>query len=741
VSDKIQRVIPVILCGGAGSRLWPMSRDDRPKQFHALFGGDSLLRNTLARMPAGERDGVDFGTPCVIGNAALAPLLKADLAGGGEVRIVLEPAIRDTAAAIAAVTALYEVEAGDALLLVVPSDARIEDHATFRTAVARAARTAAATDAIMLIGIEPTRPETQYGYIEAGEALAEGLAVRRFREKPDAETARDYLARGGFLWNAGMFLFRPGRMADAFRTLQPQIWDRASLAVRTARVDGGTVWLDGPSFCAADKLSVDYAIMEKADNVGVVPAGFDWDDLGSWAQLYQHARKDGQRNALDGDVIAVETTGSQVRARDAIVAVAGVDDLVVVAEDGKVLVTRRDRTHLVKQVTTVFKEQFAGSVVHNRSRTAIRRWLFEDCLPLWAGPAIDTVHGGVHEVLGLDGAPGAYAFKRLRVLPRQIYSFAQAGALGWAGMPDGLLKTLFETLVATGWDEEDGGWVHRFNPDGTVQDGRRDTYDQAFVLLALAWLHKAGGFADARPWADRTLDFMDTRLADRRHGGFAEDTSGTAPRRANPHMHMLEAMLAWHDATGEDVFLDRAEAMVELFDTRFFDPVIGTVREFFADDWTPLSGDASVAAAEPGHHYEWAWLLMRFAQKRARPGIDDKARALFATARAFGHHPATGAVADTMQPDGSGLSATARCWPQTEALKAAIALERHGISGAGALRGKIIDVLFDHYLARPVPGGWVDAIDANGKAVAADMPASTLYHVVCALAEHVGADD
>lgn len=740
MSTSIQRVIPVILCGGAGSRLWPMSRDDKPKQFHTLAGDASLLRQTLARMPQGIVDDVAFGAPCVIGSAALAPLLEAELAGTGDFRLVLEPAIRDTAAAIAAITALHEAGPGDDLLLVVPSDALIEDHAAFRTAVARAARTAAATDAIMLIGIAPTRPETQYGYIETGEPLGEGHAVRRFREKPDADTARHYIHQGGFLWNAGMFLFRPGRMAEAFRKHQPQIWDCASQAVRAARIDGCRLWLDAPSFSAAEKLSVDYAIMEKADNIGVVRAGFDWDDLGSWAQLHDHAPKDDKGNALDGDIIAVDSAGNHIRARDAIVAVAGVDDLVVVAEDNKVLVTRRDRTHLVKDVTALFKERFVGSVAHDRSEAAIRRWLFDACLPFWAGPGIDDVHGGVHEGLGLDGAPGTYASKRMRVLPRQIYSFVHAGALGWNNAPGGLLETLFETLVSTAWDTTDGGWIHRFNPDGTVQDGRRDIYDQAFVLLALAWLHKAGGFDDARAWADRTLDFMDARLADRRHGGFVEDTSGSAPRRANPHMHMLEAMLAWYDATGETGFLDRAEAMVELFDARFFDAAAGTVREFFADDWTPLSDDPAHTAVEPGHHYEWAWLLMRFADRRSRPGLEDKARVLFATARAFGHHPATGAVADTMRPDGAGQSATARCWPQTEALKAAIALEKRGVSGATALRRQMIDVLFDHYLAQPVYGGWVDAIDANGKPIAADMPASTLYHVVCALAEHLQAD-
>ena len=295
---------------------------------------------------------------------------------------MLEPAIRDTAAAIAAVTALYEADDADQLLLVLPSDARIDEHEAFRKTVAKAARIAARTDAIMTLGIAPTRPETQYGYIERGDALGEGFAVRRFREKPDLATAQASLQSGDFLWNAGMFLFRAGRMADEFRTLQPQIWQMASQAARNARIEGNKIWLDPDSFSAADKLSVDYAIMEKAANVGVVPAPFDWDDLGSWAQLYDHAPKDGDGNSLSGPVIAIDTKGTYVRAEDRLVAVAGIDDAVVVAEDGKVLVTHRDKAHLVKDVTAAFKSGFAGSVAHDRSKDTIRRWLFDDCLPL-----------------------------------------------------------------------------------------------------------------------------------------------------------------------------------------------------------------------------------------------------------------------------------------------------------------------------------------------------------------------
>ncbi|WP_306117387.1 MULTISPECIES: AGE family epimerase/isomerase [unclassified Roseitalea] len=732
---KRQVVTPVVLCGGAGSRLWPMSRRDKPKQFHALFDGDSLLANTLARMPPGPYGALDFAPPCVIGSATLADLLAAEMPAVHGARLVLEPAIRDTAAAIAACTALYCRNSPDDFLIVLPSDARIADAEGFRRTVARAAEIAARTDAIMTIGITPTRAETQYGYIEKGAPVGAGYKVRTFREKPDAQTARDYLQSGRFLWNAGIFLYRIGRMADAFGALQPQIWEQATRAVSRADVDGAAVRLDPESFAAAERVSIDYAIMEKADNIGVVPAQFDWDDLGSWAQLHDHARKDARGNAVSGDAVLLHTSGTYVRAEDAQVAVAGVDDLVIVAEDGKVLVTARDKAHLVKEVAAAIKARATSPMAGDRSPDAIRAWLLETCLPFWADSGIDRANGGVHEALAFDGTPAPHPQKRLRVLPRQIYCFAHGEHLGWRA-PPGLLETLFETLVSTGW-HADGGFIHTFHPDGRVRDARRDTYDQCFVLLATAWLWRVRGWPEARRWADRTLEFMDEALADPVHGGFREDSQNSRPRRANPHMHVLEAMLAWYEATGETGFLDRADAVIDLFERHFFDPETGTLTEFFADDWTPVTDGSASTDVEPGHHYEWAWLLLRHLGHRTRPGLEAKARLLFSTARALGHHAETGAAADTMAPDGARQSERARCWPQTEALKAALAFERRGLVGAAPLRAQMIDLLFGRYLGQPAAGGWFDAIDARGRVAAPDMPSSTLYHVMAALAEYL----
>ena len=724
-------VTPVVLCGGAGSRLWPMSRDDRPKQFHALVDERSLLVNTVERVASLVPE-LSFRPALVVGSASLGDALEHELAGASvePELIVLEPCIRDTAAAIAAAVSAIAEKDPDELVIVLPSDARIDDVEAFQHVVAKAARVARESDAIMTIGIKPSRAETQYGYIEKGEPLGEGFRTVRFREKPDLKTAQRYLESGDFLWNAGIFLFRAGRLAYDYKRLQPDIWKTASAAVAQGVRKGRRLSLDPVAFASSPKLSIDYAIMEKAGNIGVVPATFDWDDLGSWAQLYDGAMKDADGNALSGDVIAIEASGTLVRASDATVAIAGVSDLVVVAEDGKVLVTHRDTTHLVKNATQAYKAR-----EDRANRKTVRSWLLETALPFWAEHGIDWRHGGVHEALLFDGSPAPHGKKRLRVLARQIYCFSHAKMLGWDGDAERILRHLFDTLTQTGW-HADGGWIHLFNPDGTVQDASRDAYDQCFVLLGLAWLFRATGWPEARSWANRTLNYMDSVLADRDHGGFLETAAGDLPRRANPHMHCLEAMLAWYEATGEAAFLDRAEAVVALFEQHFFDPATSTLSEFFEPDWSPRRDSAADTRIEPGHHYEWVWLLERFLAQRDRPGVAAKARQLFATALAFGHHAATGAAADGVQPDGTALDRRARLWPQTEALKAALVYERQGLASAAALRKRSFDVLFAHYLDGPIAGGWYDAIDADGRVAADDMPSSTLYHVLCALAEY-----
>lgn len=732
----VTKITPVILCGGAGSRLWPMSRDELPKQFHALFNDKSLLINTILRTPKGEFHGVFFEAPILLGSASLREQFEIAVGDieNSPSRVLLEPSVRDTAAPIASVTAFACKIDPNSYLLVLPSDARIDDIEEFRRTISKAAQVARDTDAIMTLGITPSRPETQYGYIEQGESMGDGFSVRRFREKPDIETARGYLADGNFLWNAGMFLFRAGRLARDFENLQAEIWQHSKAAIDNATDDGLFLYLNVEDFDAAPKLSMDYAIMEKAENIGVVPAHFDWDDLGSWTQLYDSAEKDSEGNASHGNAIIVDSKNNYIRSDGPIVAAAGVEGLTIVAEDNKVLVAKTQQAHLVKEVTASFKRAFRQQLTTRK--VDLKRWLFESALPLWATNGMDFECGGAHEALAFDGYQAQHDKKRLRVTARQIYCYAHASIMGWQGDADKVLRHCMTTLTETGWHDE-GGFIHLYNPDGSVQDDTRDMYDQCFVLLAMAWLWRAKKWPEALDWGTKTLAFVDQHLADPVHGGYLENLQRESPRRANPHMHFLEAMLAWYDATNEVEYLDRAEKIVTLFSNYFYDAASSTLTERFNDDWSIIADPNADHLIEPGHHYEWSWLLMRYNKLRPTPGLEAKARGLFATANAFGHHARTGAVADKMSVDGSFVSNSARCWPQTEALKASIAFENVGTKSASALRKQMLDILLTHYIDGPVDGGWYDAIDFDGKVTAPDMPTSTFYHIYCALAEHI----
>ena len=310
---------PVILSGGAGTRLWPLSRADRPKQFLALVGGESLLRATARRASA-------WGAPIVVAAREQALAVRAEVP---DARLVLEPCARGTAAAVA----LAALAAGEGeLLLVMPSDHHIVDEAAFRAAVETAAPLAR-DGWLVTFGIAPDRAETGYGYIRRGEALADGaFRAARFAEKPDRETAKAWLAEGGWDWNAGIFLFEREALLGAFRTHAPAI---------LAAAEG--------DFAEAPPASIDTALMEKADRVAVVPAAMGWTDIGSWEALHALGPLDGDGNLLTGDVVAPDSRNCLVRSDGPVVVALGVEDLVIVATERAVLVVPRGETQRVRE--------------------------------------------------------------------------------------------------------------------------------------------------------------------------------------------------------------------------------------------------------------------------------------------------------------------------------------------------------------------------------------------------------
>lgn len=357
---------PVLLSGGSGTRLWPLSREAYPKQFLPLAGKDTMVQATWRRAAP-----LASAAPIVVANEEHRFLVAEQLrqVGAPTPAILLEPVGRNTAPAIAAAALQAMNEGGDPLLLVLPSDHVVRDEEGFRAAV-RAASAAAEAGALITFGIVPDAPETGFGYIQA--APGEGLRqVLRFVEKPDAATAQSYLQAGGYYWNSGMFLFRASRYLEELRKFRPDILDATQKAFAAAKRDGDFVRLDKQAFAASPSDSIDYAVMEKTADAKVLPVDIGWNDVGSWAALWDVAERDAHGNAHHGDVIAVDTRNSYAYTRR-LIALVGVDDIVVVETDDAVLVARKDRVQEVKQVVAQLKQdQRSQAVLH---RKVYRPW-------------------------------------------------------------------------------------------------------------------------------------------------------------------------------------------------------------------------------------------------------------------------------------------------------------------------------------------------------------------------------
>jgi mannose-1-phosphate guanylyltransferase/mannose-6-phosphate isomerase len=339
-------VVPVILSGGAGTRLWPLSRELYPKQLLKLLSDHTLLQDTAQRIG---------GRPIVVCNHEHRFIVAEQLREAGiEPRaVVIEPVGRNTAPA-AAVAALLTEADSDALLLVMPSDHSVRDVAAFRAAVARAIPLAQ-SGMLVTFGIQPHEPNTGYGYIHRGAALADGFLVDRFVEKPDAATAQAYLESGKYLWNSGIFLFPARLYLDELAKRLPTMVDLCRQALAEGESDLFFFRLGDAAFAAITGQSIDYAVMEHTDRAAVMPVDMGWSDIGSWSALWQESPRDDDGNALIGDVVAINTRGSYVRGDRRLVATLGVTDLVVVATDDVVLVADRAHDQQVKQVVERLK--------------------------------------------------------------------------------------------------------------------------------------------------------------------------------------------------------------------------------------------------------------------------------------------------------------------------------------------------------------------------------------------------
>ena len=334
----IPTIRPVVLSGGSGTRLWPLSTRERPKQFIELLG-QPLFEATLerARLVSAERVIV------ITGGDQVATVEKALSGSGLEAMVMVEPTGRNTGPAV--IAAALACDPGD-VLLVMPSDHVIANTSAFRAALEGAASLVAG-GSLVTFGVEPTRPETGYGYIQKGDPDGPGFRVIRFKEKPDVDEAAQLAGDGMHLWNSGMFVFTAAALLDEAERQAPDIVDgvRASLPGEPQ----GLVAL-GDSFSEVRSVSIDHAIMENAKNVRVVPLDAGWSDIGSWQAVWEVTEQDGEGNVLIGDVVALEVRGSYVRSGSKIVAVAGVEDLVIVETPDVVMVVPRHRSQLVRDL-------------------------------------------------------------------------------------------------------------------------------------------------------------------------------------------------------------------------------------------------------------------------------------------------------------------------------------------------------------------------------------------------------
>ncbi len=364
-------IVPVILSGGSGTRLWPVSRSGRPKQLIALTEEHTMLQATARR----TRDSSRFAPPMVVANFAHASQITQQLEEVGLTpgALILEPVARNTAPAIA--LAAQEALASDleAVLLVMPSDHVVADDEAFAAAIDAALPVVAGDGWLATFGIAPTGPETGYGYIKHGAAIAPGVdRALRFVEKPDRATAQAYLDEGGYSWNGGIFLFRADAYLAALEIHAPEIAAAAKAAMDGAVRDGPVVHPDRQAFAASPSESIDYAVMEKVERIAVAPVSMGWSDVGSWDALHEIAAKDDSGNAVSGDVVAIGTSDCLIRSEGPLIAAIGVDSLSIIATDDAVLVMPRGQSQDVKRAVEMLN--LVGHRTLHRPARIASRW-------------------------------------------------------------------------------------------------------------------------------------------------------------------------------------------------------------------------------------------------------------------------------------------------------------------------------------------------------------------------------
>ncbi len=716
------QLYPVIMCGGAGTRLWPASRPSRPKQFIPLAGNRSLFQETVLRVAALAEGG---GALVIVGGVGHRTWIVEQLEEiGVEAQVLLEPEPRDSAAAMAAAAAWTERRDPNGINAFVASDHHIPDDEAFRAAV-RTAAGEAARDRIVTLGVKPTEPSSAYGYIRPeGDGLS---PVEAFVEKPDTETAARYVA-SGYLWNSGNFIARAATLQDELRTHAPAV-EAAARAALPQEPQRSIVTLTS-AFSAAPKISIDYAVMENTRRASVLPVDFAWSDLGSWDAIRASGEGDFGMHILE------DADGCLVRAPEGvIVAALGVRNLAIVAEADAILVCDIDRAQEVKRVVDRVRAtapQHLDFVAPppeplDDGLERLAEWLRLRALPLWATLG-QSPTGAFAEAMTLDGRAFAGA-RHVRVQARQIQAFAEAGRLGWAGPWRRCVNLGLSRLFAD-CQHTDGWFRARLAADGSPLGDEILMRDQAIVLTALAAARRAGADHDD---LDHRAVALRHALSLRIQSNGALEESGAHPWQAGAHMRLLEAALAWEDLTGDPEWTGLVDRTTAFACASLMDDA-GFIRERFSAAWT-AADQGEDRLVEPGRQFEWAWLLGRVAARRGDEALAARAVHLVDWGRR-GVSDRRQMVIEALDEAGAVRSSRFRLRPQAERLKATVMLAASAPDGARA------SLLADAASAQRAlkafltPDGlWRDKMTPFAGFVYEPAPAGSLHHLIAAAAQ------
>ena len=362
-------------------------------------------------------------------------------------------------------------------------------------------------------------------------------------------------------------------------------------------------------------------------------------------------------------------------------------------------------------------------------------WIKNNALPLWGSVGFDPLYRRFVERLDLLGRPQMIVPNRVMVQARQIYVFSHAARLGWSDNPAGLAEDAMASLLRDYRTNGDGGgFAFSIACDGRVISETRDSYAHAFVLFALASLYRLNGDKRLLLVADQTIAFLDRVLTDAKQGGlFDAFPMADSFKRQNPHMHLLEAYLSLEDAASGRGYIARAHEIVSLFERRLLDRSRGILPEYYAPDWAPHPDPVKAAIFEPGHHFEWIWLLRKYETLSGR-NLDEIINMLERSALSYGFNE-DGLIFDEVLADGTVHKPSSRIWPHTEAIKSAVAQYHTGAHGSVAFAERMTRVLQAHFLDQPVAGAWIDHIDDSGHPLVDYVPASSLYHLFLAATE------